>query len=764
MRNVKLFRILIILLLLAGSAFGQGSQVVYNDALTNFWENWSWAAVDFNASTPVHAGTKSIQVTADAWEALYLHHGAQNAALFTNLTFQIHGGSSGGQLLLVRATLGGVEKVNFNLPTLTPSWQQITIPLTSLGISNQTSFDGFFIQDRSGTTQAPFYVDDISLTTVPPPPVVTNIDVSLTVDAARNRHPISDSVYGVAFASSNQLKDLNVSLNRSGGNAETRYNWQQNAHNRGSDWYFQSIADTATNVVAGSADNFVADSKAANAEPMMTVSMIGWAPKLGNNRDKLCSYSIAKYGPQSGNDWEWYPDAGNGIQTNGTLITWNNPGDANAGTDTNFQKGFVQHLTNRWGTAAGNGVHYYIMDNEPSIWHSTHRDVHPNGVSMREIRDRFFDYASMVKSVDSNAIVVGPEEWGWGGFFYSGYDQQWGSIHGWNNLPDRGTNGGWDYMPWFLDQVRQRATNTNQRLLDVFSVHYYPQGGEFSTNTLTDMQLLRNRSTRSLWDTNYTDESWIGTVVQLIPRIKKWVSDYYPGTKTAITEYNWGAEDHINGATTQADILGIFGRENLDIATRWTTPETNTPTYKAMKMYRNYDGNKSGFGEVSVYASAPNPDEVSVFGAVRSNTNALTLMVINKHLTAKASAVIALTNFVASGVAQAWQLNTSNTITRLADVSVTGGTLSKALPAQSITLFVIPSAASPRLRAGDNPVPGTSDFWVDGQAGLKCVIQKSANLSSWVNVSTNNFTSNSVHCVFSRTNSAAEFYRVFLLP
>ena len=32
-------------------------------------------------------------------------------------------------------------------------------------------------------------------------------------------------------------------MNRSGGNAETRYNWQINAHNHAADWYFESIAD-----------------------------------------------------------------------------------------------------------------------------------------------------------------------------------------------------------------------------------------------------------------------------------------------------------------------------------------------------------------------------------------------------------------------------------------------------------------------------------------------------------------------------------------
>jgi hypothetical protein len=82
-------------------------------------------------------------------------------------------------------------------------------------------------------------------------------------------------------------------------------------------------------------------------------------------------------------------------------------------------------------------------------------------------------------------------------------------------------------------------------------------------------------------------------------------TSYYPGRPIAITEYNWGAEDHINGATTQADIYGIFGREGLDIGARWTTPDAATPTYKAMKLYRNYDGAKSGFGDTSVRPPCP---------------------------------------------------------------------------------------------------------------------------------------------------------------
>ncbi len=251
---------------------------------------------------------------------------------------------------------------------------------------------------------------------------------------------------------------------------------------------------------------------------------------------------------------------------------------------------------------------------------------------MNEIRDKTIEFAQKIKAVDPSALVVGPEEWGWSGYFYSGYDQQWGSQNGWGSLPDRNNHGGADYLPWFLDQMRQRQTATGQRLLDVFTVHYYPQGGEFSDDVSTAMQQRRNRSTRSLWDPNYVDETWINDRVQLIPRLKSWVNANYPGTQIGITEYNWGAENHINGATTQADVYGIFGREGLNMGARWATPAASTPTYKAMKLYRNYDGNKSTFGDTSVAAAVPNPDTVSAFAAQRASDGALTVMVISKYL------------------------------------------------------------------------------------------------------------------------------------
>jgi hypothetical protein len=185
------------------------------------------------------------------------------------------------------------------------------------------------------------------------------------------------------------------------------------------------------------------------------------------------------------------------------------------------------------------------------------------------------------------------------------------------------------------------------------------------------------------------DESWIKKPIDLIPRMKQWVSTYYPGTKLAITEYNWGAENNINGGTAQADVLGIFGREGLDMATRWTAPDPSTFAYKAMKIYRNYDGNKSTFGDVSVQDIAPDPDNVASFAALRSSDHALTVIVIDKNLTNSATLAISLAHYNASGAAQAWQITSSNAIAQIADAAISADMLDVQVPAQSITLYVV---------------------------------------------------------------------------
>jgi hypothetical protein len=257
------------------------------------------------------------------------------------------------------------------------------------------------------------------------------------------------------------------------------------------------------------------------------------------------------------------------------------------------------------------------------------------------------DYGSRIKSVDPMAQVLGPEEWGWDGFFYSGKDQQSisdGVCNFGDNCPDRANHGGQEYL----------------------------------------------------------NESYIGDFVNLIPRMKGWVSGSYPGLKIGLTEYNWGAESHINGATAQADLLGIFGREGIDMAIRWVVPDAGSPVYNAFKMYRNYDGAKSTFGDTSVSAGVPNPDLLAAFAAQRTSDNALTIMAVSKVLTLDTPTTISLAGFPASGSVEVWQLTSANTIARvLPDISYTGASFTKTLSPQSITLFVV---------RGSGPTPALDYF------------------------------------------------------
>lgn len=522
-----------------------------------------------------------------------------------------------------------------------------------------------------------------------------NPAASVSVDANANRHPISPNIYGLAFASKSDLAATNFTMNRSGGNSTSRYNWQLNASNHANDWYFESILDTPM-TPGYDGDNFITQTRAGNAaaQALLTIPMIGYVAKLGPGGAMLWSYSIAKYGKQTGSD-PYRADAGNGISAaTGNPITGNDPLDANTPNSVGMQQSWVQHLIQTWGPAANGGLKYYIMDNEPSLWSSTHRDVHPLPVTYNELYNDYVNYANAVRALDPNALIVGPEEWSWWAMFVSGLDQKNGIAA---SNSDYNTHNRTYFYPWLLQQLHAYQQTTGTQLLNVLSVHHYPQELSNSDDDSAAGQKIRNQSTRVLWDPSYVDPSWFnqvginGGVVNLIPTLKGWVNQYYPGLQTAITEYNWGDEANLNGATTQADVLGIFGREGLDLATRWTVPRNPSPTYLALEMYRNYDGKLSTFGDTSVAATVANPDNVSSFAAVRSSDGALTVMVINKQQ-GSTPVTVSLANFGTTGTAQAYQIAsaTQTSITPAGSVPVANNAITATLPSQSITLFVIP--------------------------------------------------------------------------
>jgi hypothetical protein len=245
---------LAVLVLCAGAPLAAADQTVYADARGAGWDDWSWASVAFANGSPVHSGAASIAVSAGAYQALYLHHAAQDASAFTALTFWIHGGATGGQHLRVQATRSGAAQTGVALATLAANvWTQVTLTTSQLGIAGAVDFDGFWIQETSGATAPAFYVDDVALLSVPPPALA-----HLAVDAG---HPVrtvdarlfalNAAAWDAPFATPGTAALLaeidNRALRFPGGSLSDEYDWVTNMSG-GNAWTWATSFDAFSSI------------------------------------------------------------------------------------------------------------------------------------------------------------------------------------------------------------------------------------------------------------------------------------------------------------------------------------------------------------------------------------------------------------------------------------------------------------------------------------------------------------------------------------
>ncbi|MFB9445927.1 glycoside hydrolase family 44 protein [Dactylosporangium vinaceum] len=515
-------------------------------------------------------------------------------------------------------------------------------------------------------------------------PAAAATGLTLSVDASAARHAISPDIYGLNGADAGFATEIGMPVARWGGNASTRYNFTNHTYNTGSDWYFE-------NIVAGpdkTLEAFVTTNRDRGTKQVVTVPMSGWVAKDSPDAHPFaCGFPATRFPAQDGFD-QWDANCGNG-KLNGADIAGAVPTDTSIAADASFDGAMVSHLVSQFGPAARGGVAIYELDNEPVLWSSTHRDVHPNAVSYDELGGKSTATAAAIKAADPSAAVLGPSGWGYCEWVASGLD---GCAPG----ADAAAHGGLNFSQWYLKNMKDYSdAHGGRRFLTYFDQHYYPQIGG---GTDPDANALRLRSTRSLWDPTYVEESWIGPSgvnappLQFIRTMKAWVAKYYPGTKVAITEYNWGALDTVNGALAQADVLGIFGREGLDLATMWGEPQPTQPGAYAFRMYRNYDGAGGRFGDVSVSAVSSDQGQLAVYGAQRLCDNALTLMVVNKTGSDQA-APLSVSGFNGGGTAQRFTYSSASpsSIVRGDDLAVRRGKVDATFPANSITLLVLPA-------------------------------------------------------------------------
>ena len=668
--------------------------VIYDDALGSGWNNYSWnTTVTFDETTPVRNGMNSLGARFElGWAGLYLDASAPlPSADFPVLSFWLHGGFGGQTIRLTLIDGADNFLAPYNITPVANAWTYYEIPVSALG--NPDAIGGVAFQEGTGFPQATFYLDDVRLfDDNPPPPTSTPLPGApthyLSVDVTDVRHPISPYIYGMSFADEAKADAIDLPLNRWGGNAVTRYNWQNDTSNRAADYFFANVPnDNSDTLPVGSgADKFIEQNQRTNSASLLTVPMIGWTP---SNREPTCGFAISKYGSQDGRGSGTYADCGNGYK-NGAPITNNDPTDTSIAIDETFVQDWMAHIEAQHGADA---VKLYSLDNEPMLWHQTHRDVHPDPVGYDEIYDLTVRYGSTVKSADPTAQTLGPGVWGWTAYEYSAIDAASGQ---WTNPPDRNAHGGTPFLEWYLQQMAAYEQDNGTRVLDYLDLHFYPQvpGVTLAPAGNQATQQLRMNSTRALWDANYVDESWINTAIELVPRMQGWVDSHYPDTKLAITEYNFGGVEHINGAVAQAEVLGIFGREAVDLAVMWDAPTQFQPTFQAFNAYFNYDGNGGKFGDTAIGATSSHPYDLSIFAARRSSDNALTLVVVNKTFDA------IKTDLTLAGInddAATYRYSSANLggIVRDADLPIVDGKFIDTYPAQSFTVYVIGGSDAP---------------------------------------------------------------------
>jgi hypothetical protein len=270
---------------------------------------------------------------------------------------------------------------------------------------------------------------------------------------------------------------------------------------------------------------------------------------------------------------------------------------------------------------------FYSLDNEPDLWAATHARIRPTGpVTYAELVDRTTAFASAIKAAAPEALVFGPVSYGWAGFV---------RLQG---APD---NGGRDFLDFYLDSMREAEGRARRRLVDVLDLHWYPEargGGVRITEAsgAPDVAAARVQAPRSLWDASYVETSWISQdagagAIRLLPRMREKIAAHYPGTRLAITEYNYGGGEHVSGAVAQADVLGIFGREQVFAAALWDLSGGARFVDAAFAAYCNYDGALGRFGDTAVAAATSDVQATSVYASVDAGRDdRMVLVAINK--------------------------------------------------------------------------------------------------------------------------------------
>src|SRR5574338_999640 len=430
------------------------------------------------------------------------------------------------------------------------------------------------------------------------PALTPGTDVVMTINTA-STYLISPFIYGVNLYRDTDSYPTWSMFGRCGGNLWTPYNWRNNASNSGSDWQqfntpFLGGGDVPGMAIGKRLEKILSVPR---GQALITIP-------IGDHvaRDKILS------------DVRQSPDY---MKTRFMTST------ASAGVSAEvYQQDLLIWLVKTYGYDRLS----FCLDNEPDLWSKTHPLLFPNQPNYESYVERFTKAAKEVRRIAGGCPIYGPALSGYYGLMTNGM------------VPKDPRN----FTEYFLSTMRQKSTEYGQKLLDVFDFHWYPE--HHGSNNIPVSQDDNNAETvrarleapRSLWDATFKENSWIANDVikgpiNLLPTLKKQIADHYPGTLVYISEYYYGGGNHVSGFLTQADVLGIFGREGVYSANLWHLGSTDdSEIHRAFELYKD-------FGLIGLRATTSDPVNTSIYAA--KNGSKINIIAINKSQKALSASI-----------------------------------------------------------------------------------------------------------------------------
>lgn len=275
-------------------------------------------------------------------------------------------------------------------------------------------------------------------------------------------------------------------------------------------------------------------------------------------------------------------------------------------------------------------VQYWAMDNEPDIWHTTHDDVRKEPFEPEEFMQIYFKTAKLMRVKYPDLKLVGPitcNEWQW----YTAPNHKGVTLDGKH----------YTWLEFFIKRVAEEEKATGIKLLDVFSIHFYP--GEMADNDVLQTHRLffdENydypkangiKRINGVWDTTQTKE-------YIFKRCRDWMLKYFGEVRDlGMTEIGIESKNPNILAVWYASMMGEFIRNDVKLFTPWYW---ELGMWETLHLFARY--NKSHY---LAPISSSNDSILSAYPTISEDKDSLSIVWVNRSLTENRKVVLDVANF-----------------------------------------------------------------------------------------------------------------------